>query len=70
MRRPCSVCGRMNPPTEYIQIIKRRDYAVGCDEEGYRYFAKNTKSCQQCRDKNRKLVKACLLRKKNNPNID
>ena len=34
MRRPCNVCGRMKTPTEYIRIIKRRDYAVGCDEDG------------------------------------
>lgn len=54
----CPVC-KINKLEEYFtRIIKRKDYGIDCDDQGYSLFIKNTILCLECRimlrEKNKK----------------
>jgi hypothetical protein len=53
----CTRCKTHKNIDFFNRIIKRKDYRVDCDFEGYSIYLKNTKLCLDCR---------LYLRNKNN----
>ena len=45
----CGKCLVLRDETYYHQIIRRRDWGVDSDDDGYSFFIKNTKLCIHCR---------------------
>ena len=46
----CTICNQTKRFDHYQQIIKRQTFAPGSDDDGYEYYAKETKACIRCRD--------------------
>jgi len=47
----CPKCDQSLPKEQFIRVIRRRTYDIGCDDDGYTYFGKPTKLCSYCRAK-------------------
>jgi len=47
--KQCTRCKESKNISQFQQIITRRDYNIGCDMNGYSFFAKETKLCNICR---------------------
>ena len=63
----CTVCKKTKPFNHFQQIIKRRTYAPGTEDDGYEYYAKETKICIGCRDVNNATNKRYRRRKYPDP---
>ena len=50
----CTNCKLDQNKDNFYQIKRRRDYSENSDAEGYTTYAKETKQCADCRNKNRR----------------
>ena len=54
----CNICKTYKCNDYFVRIIKKRDYEIDCDNDGYSYYMKNTIICLECRlilrEKNKK----------------
>ena len=53
----CKTCKIDKDQIEFLQVIKRRDYGITCDADGYTYFCRDVIRCAECRMKNLKSVR-------------
>jgi len=49
----CTKCNELKNETEFMKIISRQTYGIGCDDDGYVYYIKLFKLCHECRHKMR-----------------
>ena len=47
----CNTCRKTYKETEFIRVIKRKDYGINADSHGITYFLKPCKTCDTCRFK-------------------
>ena len=47
----CPKCNESLPREQFIRVIRRRNYDIGCDDYGYTYYGKPTLQCTYCRAK-------------------
>jgi hypothetical protein len=52
----CPKCNESLPKEQFIRVIRRRTYDIGCDDDGYTYFGKPTKLCTYCRAKQNRIM--------------
>lgn len=52
----CLKCNESLPKEQFIRVIRRRTYDIGCDDDGYTYFGKPTLQCSYCRAKQNKIM--------------
>ena len=45
----CPVCKESKCDEYFTRIIKRKDYNIDCDDDGYSYYLKVTLICLDCR---------------------
>ena len=66
----CTNCKLDQNKDNFYQIKRRRDYSENSDAEGYTTYAKKTKQCADCRNKNRRARERFITdRKCEDPNI-
>lgn len=46
----CSLCRKQKTKKHFYRVIKRRDYYIDCDEDGFNYYLKETEICLDCRE--------------------
>jgi len=64
----CKRCRKVKPLDNFNRIIKRKSYAPDAEDDGYKYFLKETINCLSCR--NELNEREIQNRKKRNANKD